>query len=227
MIIGNGCKTTDHIPIFLALYDVLNDDDDEVRDMGAEAVKHILGSSIVPIEAASRFLGWIAESFPSDPNLKEIACGRIIGEIGSSDWKQASARLEASLQFDDALFVIEEQNLFIDEVRETWRWARLFEQLSWSENDESLKQLNEWTSQGLDCLYRQFQKEDGPLGWASSPDVFALCTYIIGAAVALTNARQASQDLASAMVKAQDVLKTKESHVSRLLVDALDGVKTA
>lgn len=215
--VGSSCTTPAHLPVLLALYDVLNDDDDDVRDVGADAAKRILGQAAVPIEASTRLLAWMATTFAADEGLKLVTCDRIIGGTAVTP---ASKMLAEALRFDDSLFVIEEQNLFIDEVREVSRWSDVLQKLQWTVGDACLATLNAWVAEGLGSLAVQMQKPDGPLGWASSPDAFAVSSYVVGAAVALTRAKQASSSVTVAATKVKEACQ--QSNVSRLLVDALN-----
>lgn len=219
--VGSACATPEHLPVLLALYDILNDDDDDVRDVGADAAKCLLGQATVPIEASTRLLAWMADRFASDTHLKQVACDRIIGG-GSSPSTAASKMLAEALRFDDSLFVIEEQNLFIDEVREVARWSAVLETLEWTSDDACLTTLSAWVAEGLESLTLQMQQPDGPLGWASSPDAFAVCSYVVGAAVSLTRANQASASVAAAAFKAKEACQ--QGNISQLLVDALSQV---
>ncbi|KAJ3475139.1 hypothetical protein NLG97_g9560 [Lecanicillium saksenae] len=66
-VVGPNCQAPAFLPILLALYDTLNDDDEEIRDLGSDAFKYIAGVSLVPIEAASRLLQWLAVTFGELP----------------------------------------------------------------------------------------------------------------------------------------------------------------
>jgi hypothetical protein len=83
------------------------------------------------------------------------------------------------LREDDALFVEEEQNLFIDEVREVKLWSGVFQNLpqetleSTEARPSPLLLLAQWAIEGLLELH-EIHKKDGPLGWTSSPAAFAI-----------------------------------------------------
>ncbi|CCF42194.1 hypothetical protein CH063_12261 [Colletotrichum higginsianum] len=120
-------------------------------------------------------------------------------------WEPAGAQLAKALRFDDSLFAIEEQNLFIDEVRESNRWAAVLEDVfspSSPAVSSSSTALTEWTSAGLDSLLditspadRDIAADDGPLGWASDPEVYAVCARILLCATALARAGAAGSEL--------------------------------
>jgi hypothetical protein len=111
----------------------------------------------------------------------------------------AEEQLRRALDFDDSLFAAEDQNLFIDEVRETARWRRALLRLPSRDGsgddadadamtDESpLGCLRAWAAAGLKCLIglAAGKEEDGPLGWTSDQHVFAVCARIVMCAVAI------------------------------------------
>lgn len=98
----------------------------------------------------------------------------------------ADEQIRTAMDFDDSLFATEEQNLFIDEVRETTRWRRVYETLQHSGGDSpSFRRLGQWAETGLRYLVGlAARKEDGPLGWTSDQHVFAVCARILLCAAA-------------------------------------------
>lgn len=93
----------------------------------------------------------------------------------------AKAQLLSSLEQDNALFVEEEQNLFIDEVREIELWGKIFTKLSASLQLQQKEEFVEWIIEGLICL-NAVGKRDGALGWTSKPAAFVICTRILSSA---------------------------------------------
>lgn len=186
----------DKLPALLALYDALNDDDDEVRDLASAAVAPLMGGGhlIVALEAGSRLVMWMAEHFGSHADFRLLVVERMIGHHVSEEtpsWIPVGTQLRDAMQLVDALFVVEEQNLFVDPVREAKRWAAAFRECGFTaaENgaddgsSSSLQALTDWTSVGLRSLLRLLEDEemgdDGPLGWASAKKTFALCTRVL------------------------------------------------
>lgn len=237
-VIGPNCTSVAFLPILVALYDTLNDDDEEVRDLGSVAFKHITGVALVPIEAASRLLHWLALSFGNEPEFRSVIAGRIIGHAAisgmistagaSAQWTAASTQLTAALQFDDSLFAVEDQNLFVDEVRETKRWVEVSDSVSWTgdglqDGGGVLVRLSDWVSDGLAKLQSVVtENEDGPLGWASDAHVFAIATRIIHGYLVLAKRDAARAELIAQVELLHNTAKGKEHAVSRLLMDALN-----
>lgn len=185
-----------HLPWLLALYDALNDDDDEIRAAAAAATTPILSNQrLVSVEAGKRLLHWLVSRYGAlDEFRAHVAC-RMAGHTPPTpntalllaDWVPAEAQLADAMRFDDALFVVEEQNLYVDEVREARRWRDVFLSLPTSPATPKAT-LEEWTLAGLRTLTRIARMEggDGPLGWTSKPEVFAICARVLvsGAAIA-------------------------------------------
>ncbi|KAI0105537.1 putative death-receptor fusion protein-domain-containing protein [Nemania sp. FL0031] len=202
---GNTSKIhQSHLPWLLALYDALTDDDVEVREAAAGATKSILGLELVPVEAGSRLLCWLATHFGQEPDFLIHVGGRMVGhnfgstnfvttdltrggllKVDGLNWVSAEIQLVEAMRFDDSLFVIEEHNQYIDEVREAKRWANVLLSSDLSTASYNVtKTLAEWTLAGLRTLSRIAQSEsakdgDGPLGWTSKPEVFAICARIL------------------------------------------------
>ena len=131
---GQSWAQEEHLVAILALYDSLNDDDDDIRDVGSAAVQSILGKALVPIEAANRLLLWLAQHYAGSSTFRQIIVRRVMGDsrypAPENNVFSIQDQLQEAMKFDNSLFVIEEQNLFVDEVRETQRWTSLYESLT-------------------------------------------------------------------------------------------------
>jgi hypothetical protein len=184
----------------LALYDTLNDDDDEIRDLSARTVSKLLQKSLVPLAAQVELVHYMKRLYGSGALFSWSAVCRMTGnnfhgpETGPPVLESAEAQFAKALKDDDSLFVEEEQNLFIDEVRETSLWANAFEEIELhsyreSDNNSVLEQpcaaLTAWVAEGLWTMTGFLDKEDGPLGWTSRPAAFAVCMRILLSARAI------------------------------------------
>ncbi|KAI1437764.1 putative death-receptor fusion protein-domain-containing protein [Xylaria sp. CBS 124048] len=203
-----------HLPWLLALYDALTDDDVEVREAAAEAASPILGRDLVPVEAAARLSCWLATHFAHEYSFLAHVVGRMVGHDFScasfvsiyvqsgavgQDWMPAKAQLEEAMRFDNSLFVVEEHNQYIDEVREAKRWRDVFLSLDSSRGVSANEALAKWTLAGLRTLTQIVQSEsanasDGPLGWTSKPQVFAICARILTCASALVKLKHSRDE---------------------------------
>ncbi|KAL1874253.1 hypothetical protein Daus18300_003617 [Diaporthe australafricana] len=199
-----------YLPFLLATYNTLVDDDDEIRDVGALAAAFLTSPDararpqpLVAVDAADALLSWIQQHFGHTNEFKAYVACRLVGDplvaldIGVQDlsaWASPELLFARALKVDESLFAVEEQNLFIDEVRETQRWAgvfrclpRDFDEVEGDDGaarkvlvmDSSLTALKGWVEGALEALIVQAGLDDGPLGWASRPDAFALCHRVL------------------------------------------------
>lgn len=200
------------LDVYLALYDTLNDDDEEVRDLGAEVVSWIVSTSplhypsqsLVSLAASLRFSRFLAEVYSESSLLFIRAVQRFVGLPESHEHLSASIEGDSSvtnLKFqpvhdllisarteDTALFAEEKQNLFIDEVREAQIWSGVLTMLSNYAYDAAIAaEVSTWVIEGIRTLIETAKSEtDGALGWTSKPEVFTLGTRVIyGASVLL------------------------------------------
>jgi hypothetical protein len=187
-------------PLF-ALYDTLNDDDNEIRDLSALTVSILQQKSLVPLEARVELVSHIKHLYGSSLLFYWSSICRMTGnDLYESDARapvleSAEAQFSRALKDDDSLFVEEEQNLFIDEVRETRLWAKAFEETglqphsktdvhsSWG---KAYTDLALWVTDGLATMASLLDRDDGPLGWTSRPAVFAVCMRVLLSAKAIT-----------------------------------------
>lgn len=211
-----------HLPWLLTLYEALTDDDVDVREAAAGATGLVLGVTLVPAEAGTQLLRWLGRHFGHEHDFFMHVAGRMVGHnFGSASfvstrasiegstegsgmgWASAKEQLTEAMRFDDALFVIEEHNQYIDEVREAKRWTDVFLMSSSSgSNDTSRtasKALGQWTLESLRTLIETAQSEsaiggDGPLGWTSKPQVFAICARILLCASTLGKLKNAHDE---------------------------------
>ncbi|KAK5664241.1 hypothetical protein OQA88_458 [Cercophora sp. LCS_1] len=192
--------TPDHLPALSALYDGLIDDDDEVREVAAEAASGILGpSSLMPPTAADRLVEWLGGQFQGQQEFRQHVIHRMTGQLplwGQEEFMlpPADEQLRQSMEFDDALFATEEQNLFIDEISETKRWQKAFARYVGAVGEEaSYRELVKWTVSGLKCLMQLAEKEDGPLGWTSDQHAFAESARIVLCSVAIAESGKSEE----------------------------------
>ncbi|CAK7270737.1 hypothetical protein SEPCBS57363_004254 [Sporothrix epigloea] len=181
----------DSLSLALCLYDALDDDDDEIRDVAAGAAGAFLGTPLIPGEASRHLQLWMSahgRNISLSAAMSLQAAARMEGQNVDSPvsaWPPAATLLAQALKFDDALFLVEEHNLYLDEVREAERWAIVLE------SGSKVEDLALWLASGMDALVTHIQSpdgNDGPLGWTAAPRVFAVCArLIIGARAVLSS----------------------------------------
>lgn len=192
---GSLFKDEHTLPSLFALYDTLNDDDDDVRDLSAKTVSDFLGKSLIPLAARVELAKQIHSCHYNSKSYAWNVVRRMTGNniyeplyVDRSQISSAEEQFKDALKDDDSLFVEEEQNLFIDEIREAELWCAIFEERDCNSlSDEEIKRIWEvpqtilanWVLDGLRSLNKLLKYGDGPLGWSSKPAVFAICMRIL------------------------------------------------
>ncbi|OOF99394.1 hypothetical protein ASPCADRAFT_393269 [Aspergillus carbonarius ITEM 5010] len=201
------------LEIYLVLYDMLNDDDEELRDLAASTASWVLSCSSVspekavdlsPLNASELLSKFITENYTNSRLLCQRTTAYIVDQeprlsISTPKYASIPSRLSDLRKESTILFEEEKQNLFIDEVREVDVWSARLRQLSEASYDEpSLDALFNWTSTGLSYFGDIFAKEtekDGLLGWASKPETFTLGVRLFGMAGAVVSKDSAAAKL--------------------------------
>ena len=203
--------------VYIALWDALVDDDEEVRNLAARVVSKLLSRSLSPHEeekprhspmsSASvrpKLMEYIKTQDMWAKRLCEDAVLRLSGasasqRISSGTSSEAitsrirpfSEMMSEARKPDTALFVEEKQNLYIDEVEEARCWANVLLTSKYAEiATTAISTLSTWTLDGLAHLAEVIaSNEDGPLGWTAKPEVYTLGMRIISAAKVLIHRR--------------------------------------
>jgi len=200
------------------LYDMLNDDDDEIRDAAAPIAIKLIHSQgyfksvkgCVPTVACQHLINFIAKAFQQSSELSKEVLRRLTEAQSSSSLFARSVEdmLATAMKGDTALFIQEKQNLFRDEVLENLVWCHILKLVSLKDvHSAVLNDLAKWVMEGIAVLKETTTKEvDGALGWASKPEVFALGIKVIcGAEILLNWLPSANQEID---IKSWQVRKT-------------------
>lgn len=156
-------------------------------------VSSLLGKSIVPLAARVELANQIYSWHYNLPSYAWNVVRRMTGHstyepIESGQIHSVEYQLKLSIKDDDSLFVEEEQNLFVDEIREAELWCRIFEEADLDGRSNAdiptvwsipHRALAKWVLDGLDVLNKFLETDDGPLGWASKSAVFAVCMRVM------------------------------------------------
>jgi hypothetical protein len=118
----------------LALYDILNDDDEDIRDIGAEIVSQTSKESLHPIVAQRHLLNGLTTSFGEEPMFLWNVVSRLTGQQHTSYTDGIDSVVGSSVpeppykifKTENALFAREEPNIYSDVVREIETWSRVF-----------------------------------------------------------------------------------------------------
>lgn len=134
------------IPSLLVLYDIMNDDDPEIRDSGAATVSYLFKKSLVPLKAQGLLVEWLVTNFGHSELLRWNILSRATGTL---DMEDSELGIPSKLAFScnileltlasehflmatgqsDELFAVESQNLYEDPIREAKIWATAWTKL--------------------------------------------------------------------------------------------------
>ena len=194
------------LDVYIILYDMLNDDDEELRDIAAIAASHVLANgrgsqgvafALVPPAASSQLAQLLAEHYRPSPRLVHEAVQRLTGHRTQPSTKarapplvSISTILDESMKESTILFVEEKQNLFIDDAKKAETWSMVLAlQIAASPKIDSMlaKEFPRWVLEGLASLTKITQLDDAGalLGFTSKPEIFVTGLRVIYAAKAL------------------------------------------
>ncbi|PGH23951.1 hypothetical protein AJ80_02013 [Polytolypa hystricis UAMH7299] len=174
------------LSLYLVLYDLVNDDDEEIRDVAAEAASRILSCNVddpnqavalLPLAASSNIINFLINSYRASSTLFTTALTRLVGQKVSASnpgFTPVSEILAQLRKESTVLFVEEKQNLFIDDVREAEIWATVLTKLSLpDDSSNTISQFHGWVLDGLSALLETSREEgkDEVFGWTSNVDV--------------------------------------------------------
>jgi hypothetical protein len=126
-----------------------------------------------------------------------------------------AAMFKAALNVDNTLFVKEDQNLYIDEVREVRFWGDIFLRVFFHDNvrkeDNHLTGFDKapilalisWTVDAVKAL-NTIDHQDGVLGWSSKPPAYSACMRTIICASALSELNEENTPLAKSLSWAEN-----------------------
>jgi len=234
---GSPCADASLLDIYLIMYDMLNDDDEELRDIAASTASWVLSYSSVspstavvlgPLNASALLAKFILDQYSDSMQLTRRVIRYLSGQepriSGSDDQTHlvpVADLIAKYCQERTALFVEEKQNLFIDEVREIDVWSPALVQLKRNSYPETLvRQISSWVSEGLEYLSGHIAHEagrDGLLGWISRPESFTLGVRLISI----------SSALASPSFSAPEVLDVEQTTLQKQLQSLLAVGETA
>lgn len=164
---GEGLK----LPLLLVLYDLLNDDDEEVRNEAVSAagkldLKHSSTvDSLGPCALAARetLLEELCLQYGQTTLFAEAALLKLmqVGQDTNSRFyykgpsglfeTSVASRIHEILKSKNDLFAEEKQNLYVDDVREISCWTRALSRSAFhSLSPEQIQAAYDWTLEGLD-----------------------------------------------------------------------------
>ncbi|KAK2740916.1 hypothetical protein FQN57_005920 [Myotisia sp. PD_48] len=208
---------------YVILYDMLNDDDEELRRMAALAAAPVLveQSSIprLPAATAIDLTEFLTDHFTDLPGIFEYSLRRFLGVHRTTSLFSSNlvVFMEAANDLEE-LFAADKNNLYIDDVREVETWARVLCKLPYNDENAFLyEQMYPWVLDGLSTMVEATRAHpiDGVLGWTSSASVFvAGLRTLYGAKIILEREDRDEMDV--------DIL-TIEGNLHALLEDTVDS----
>jgi len=175
------------LSFWLAVYQVLIDDDDDIRDIGAAVASMSLSEvssssfNVVPAVACEVLRKYLLRAHNDSEIVAVNSLERLTGQqVGSAMTPPACLITEASEEQNE-LFYKERQNLYIDEVSEAEAWSRMLRRMPPLSLPEKAKGcLRMFVEEGLEVLKSKANESmDGALGWTSKEEVFKLGMRII------------------------------------------------
>ncbi len=181
------------LPLNLAILSALSDDDDEIRDLAAKVVGRLCQKVGVPEAALPIWKDWLVRYYTTEGQHAEDFAKEVVLRViqprtrfaPPQGWENMSVKdeLDHALVEDNALFVQESQNLYIDEVVQSQIWIDFFSKLTVNTRIATARQIGPWAREGLEVLSEMSkQRYDGPFGWTAKPEVFAIVSKVIMAA---------------------------------------------
>ena len=226
----------------LILYDLLHDDDDEIRDLAAATAGVLLRAQgvvfkdTVPILTSHHLLLYFSRAFTRSADLVREAMSRVTS-TGTTTATKTKDTLSAPFaqtlaeerKQDTSLFAQEKQNLYKDDVLDTLLWSRLLLLLPSSSIPPPLHAaLPQWVITALNTLTETAATEsDGALGWTSKAEVFTLGMRVFCAAEVVLTWHRARDDTekSDVMVALRRFADTgAQNGVHGLWIERVEGV---
>ncbi|TKA57285.1 hypothetical protein B0A55_13499, partial [Friedmanniomyces simplex] len=157
---SNDTMSRDMLNLCMSVYDLLNDDDEDIRILASTAASRILAvekgrgypSGVVPAVAGQRLMAFMVRRSPTDPGFIREAVHRAFGG-DHHDQSGVASQLQKLAVENTALFVEEKQNLYVDEAREVKAWSQVMMSLPYQAvSKQTVRRLSRYISQGLDAL---------------------------------------------------------------------------
>lgn len=211
------------LELYVILYDMLNDDDDELRDYAAPIASWVLSNSTVfpdkivdlaDIPARERLVEFLSNHYSNEQRLVHYAVKRLMNNVvvsGGTSFVPFETLFNEHRKESTILFEEERQNLFIDDVREIDTWTTVLMNVDrpvFDHNTATVSNLFIWAVQGLACLDTLLEsgEQDGAVGWTAKQEVYSLGILLFSVASLLMTL---GEDKDSSLSKRLEGLYTK------------------
>lgn len=177
----------------LVIFRVLQHDDSEIRDIGAEIVSKVIHSSTCALAASRKLAHHILATY----GTSGLLLGNIISQmIGASElytiqmtliFPDVSEQMKQALNVEtgSTLFVKEKQNLFYDPIRDSTLWIETFKRVpikTVMASNSEIAMLVEWVRDGLTFVLRLSGPE---ADWAANAKVQVVLLRLVRCALAV------------------------------------------
>ncbi|CAK4020465.1 HEAT repeat [Lecanosticta acicola] len=188
----------------VSIYDLLNDDDEDIRLLAARITCRILTAATQeqqveyePIVSSQKLLSFCISRWTDKDFLAATAFQRAFDCSGGVAPRAVGEAIAALARSDTALFATEKQNLYIDDAREVRIWSQVIQKMRLTSPHftKVVYALASWFDEGLGALKKQAEDVlDGALGWSSKAEIFTLGLQVIyGAEVLLSLVKQGAR----------------------------------
>jgi hypothetical protein len=227
------------LALSLLLYDLLNDDDDEIRDLAALATARLLRAQhsptttttttpAVPLLTTHRLATYLCTAFRNSRALASEALRRLThAPARTALFSTPFAHLLAADRTqDNALFATEKQNLYHDAALDAVVWARVLCGLSRAALTPAQRRgLAAWVADALRVLGDTAAGEaDGALGWTSKSEVFALLVGVLEAADVVVRVGEAADQGRMRIALREFLDRAQRAEVHGLVLARGEGV---
>lgn len=184
------------------------DDDEDIRDLGAATVSALLYAThpgqaqrrvLMPPLACQVLCAHLVRKHRTSGKLLVEAVDRLVRQTSTAQnpWQSVGDSLRTELSIEMSLFDEEKQNQYIDDVKEADIWSQVLKHISIEACPQNvIDMISRWTMEGLDALIAATKADaDGPLGWTSKADIFALGWRVFCAADVLLEWRMKSRTI--------------------------------
>ena len=233
-------------PLLLALifilYDLLNDDDDEIRNLAARTTGTLLRAQgdtgfkdTVPVLCTHRLGAFLCRtasmSSTSQSSFLQALQKEALRRLNPFQDKSFQETFAEMREEDTALFATEKQNLYKDDVLDALFFSRILgftlvssRSTSASASESAgLQNLKSWVENGLAVLQTTAaDQDDGALGWCSKDDVFALGMRVFGAVEVLLAGSRDRYSVVEGLMCFDRVAREKGVH--GLWIEKIEGL---
>ncbi|KIV81025.1 hypothetical protein PV11_08478 [Exophiala sideris] len=243
---GWGQRT--RLDLLLVLYDLLNDDDEDVRSEAVSAAANVYLTQtlgLCALAAREKLLQELCLQYGQTELLAEAALLKVMqvgqesngslcnNELSGLFETSVTSRMSGILKSKNDLFAEEKQNLYIDDVREIKSWTTVLSQSAFrSLSQQQVHAAVNWTLVGLDQTLMSLQDSSllvHPLGVTYDHELLVVFLQVVCLAGILLGGHQVANPETLTLVmqkleQMESVLANADGNV--ILIDAVTSALT-